>query len=86
MSMTEKLSRKVEVLVAWLFVALLSCGLYAAPAFLSQRVELAPTSPRVLGELIAMGGGTNSQMVPTQGANGSTLVGPGIGLMQAAIW
>lgn len=33
MSMTEKLSRKVEVLVAWLFVALLSCGLYAAPAY-----------------------------------------------------
>lgn len=38
MSMTEKLSRKVEVLVAWLFVALLSCGLYAAPGLCrSQR-------------------------------------------------
>lgn len=33
MSMTEKLSRKVKVLAAWLFIALLSCGLYAAPVY-----------------------------------------------------
>lgn len=33
MSMMEKLNRKVKVLVAWLFIALLSCGLYAAPVY-----------------------------------------------------
>ena len=33
MSMMEKLNRKVKVLAAWLFIALLSCGLYAAPVY-----------------------------------------------------